>query len=324
MRTYIIRRLLLSIPTLFIVTVALFFIIRFIPGSAVDIMMSRLDFGSQLGGITGEEQRALIEHELGLDVPIHVQYGRWLDRIVMHGDLGKSLWKQTSVTEEIIGRLPVTFEISVMALMVALLISFPIGIYSAIRQDTIGDYIGRSFAIACIALPGFWLGTLVIVFPAVWWGWMPSVTYTPFLEDPAQNLIQFIIPSVILGMALSGVNMRMMRTMMLEVLRQDYIRTAWSKGLRERTVVVRHAMKNAIIPVVTIIGLQMPIMIGGTVIIEEIFSLPGMGRLIVQAAMDRDYPLLSGATLVLTVAVMLINLVVDLTYGWFDPRVRYE
>ena len=321
---YFIRRLILMIPTLLIVSVLVFFLVRFIPGSAVDVMVSRLDLGSRQFEMSEKEQRDKIKHDLGLDAPIHIQYGRWVERLVMHGDLGKSLFKETPVTEEIIWRWPVTFELGLLALLVALLISFPIGIYSAVRQDTTGDYIARSFSVACIALPSFWVGTLVIVFPAFWWGWTPSVSYVPFFEDPKQNLIQFIIPAVVLGMALSGVNMRMLRTMMLEVLRQDYIRTAWSKGLWEKVVVTRHALKNALIPVITIIGLQIPVMIGGTVIIEQIFSLPGMGRLIVEASFDRDYPLLSGTVLILSAAVMLINLIVDITYAYIDPRIHYH
>jgi len=207
---------------------------------------------------------------------------------------------------------------------VALIIAFPIGIYSAIRQDTWGDYIGRTFAILCIAVPGFWLGTLIIVFPSIWWGWSPSISLIRFPEDPMGNLVQFIVPAIVLGMALSGVTMRMTRTMMLEVLRQDYIRTAWSKGLKERVVVIRHALKNALIPVVTLVGLQLPILVGGTVIIEQIFSLPGMGRLIVEATFDRDYPMITGVMLFFAIAVMLINLFVDLTYAYFDPRVHYR
>lgn len=183
---------------------------------------------------------------------------------------------------------------------------------------------GRSFAILCISVPGFWLGTLVMIYPSLWWGWSPPILLIPFTEDPLGNLQMFIIPAVIMGMLLSGVNMRMMRTMMLEVLRQDYIRTAWSKGLRERVVVIRHALKNALIPVVTIIGLQMPIMIGGTVILEQIFCLPGVGRLLLEAIVQRDYPVVTGVMLFFATAILIINLLVDLTYAYLDPRVSYR
>ena len=187
-----------------------------------------------------------------------------------------------------------------------------------------GDYLGRSLAIGFIAIPNFWLGTMAVVFPSIWLHWSPPIMYIPFSEDPMGNLAQFILPGAILGMAMCGTNMRMMRTMMLEVLRQDYIRTAWSKGLRERVVVLRHAMKNALIPGITLIGLMLPVMVGGTVILEQIFSLPGMGRLLVSSAMQRDYPIVSGVTLTLTVAVVFINLGIDLLYGFLDPRIKYS
>jgi peptide/nickel transport system permease protein len=211
-----------------------------------------------------------------------------------------------------------------MAMITALIIALPIGTYSAIRQDTGGDYVGRSIAILCISLPGFWLGTMVIVFPSVWWNWTPSMEYIPFLSDPGTNLVQFIIPAVIMGMVMSGNTMRMTRTMMLEVLRQDYIRTAWSKGLAERVVVTRHALKNALIPVVTIVGLQVPILIGGTAIMEQIFVLPGVGRYLVEALGRRDYPILSGINLIMASFVLVVNLVVDVIYAYLDPRIQYR
>ena len=320
MQTYIIRRFILIIPTLLLASFLVFSVIRLVPGSAVDVMVSRLD---QRQGTT-EGQRELIMKELGLDVPIYVQYGRWIGDIVLHGSLGRSMWEQTSVSEEIFKRFPITLELVVLGLATALLISFPIGIYSAIRQDTIGDYIGRSFAIACIAVPFFWVGTLVIVFPSIWWGWTPPILYTNFVDNPIENLKQVILPAVIMGMVLSGVNMRMMRTMMLEVLRQDYIRTAWAKGLRERVIVMRHALRSALIPVITILGLQIPVLIGGTVIIEQIFVLPGLGSLLVGSAFSRDYTTLSGVVFILAIAILITNLIIDLTYGFLDPRVRYQ
>lgn len=320
MQAYIIRRFLLIIPTLLLASILVFSVIRLIPGSAVDVMVSRLD---QRQGTT-EGQRELIMKELGLDVPIYVQYGRWIGDMVLHGSLGYSMWEQTSVSEEIFKRFPITLELVILGLATALLISFPIGIYSAIRQDTIGDYIARSFAIACIAVPFFWVGTLVIVFPSIWWGWTPPILYTDFVDNPIENLKQVILPAIIMGMVLSGVNMRMMRTMMLEVLRQDYIRTAWAKGLRERVIVMRHALRSALIPVITILGLQIPVLIGGTVIIEQIFVLPGLGSLLVGSAFSRDYTTLSGVVFILAIGILITNLIVDLTYGFLDPRVRYQ
>jgi peptide/nickel transport system permease protein len=211
-----------------------------------------------------------------------------------------------------------------MALIVALVIAIPIGIYSAVRQDTAGDYITRSFSILMLAVPSFWMGTMVMVFPSIWWGWSPEVKFIAFFDDPVQNLRQMILPAIILGTALSAITMRMTRTMMLEVLRQDYIRTAWAKGLSERLVVVRHALRNALIPVVTLIGLQAPILIGGAVIVEQIFVIPGMGLLLLESISQRDYPIITAVSLVIGLSVMLINLVVDLSYGLLDPKVRYH
>ena len=219
---------------------------------------------------------------------------------------------------------PVTLQLGLMGLIISQLIAFPIGIYSALRQDKLGDYIGRSFAILCISIPGFWLGTIVIVLPSIWWGYMPPIMLIRITEDPIGNLKMFIIPAIIVGMAMAGMLMRLTRTMMLEVLRQDYIRTAWAKGLRERVVTLRHTLKNALIPVITIIGLQAPILMGGTVIIEQIFSLPGMGRLILSATLHRDETLIGGIMFIFAAVLMLINLVVDLTYAYLDPRVHFK
>jgi peptide/nickel transport system permease protein len=321
MSTYIIRRLILIIPTLLLVTIIVFLSVRFIPGSIIDMMTSSMTLEEL--SIEGMTPRGYITHLLGLDEPIYEQYGSWLVH-VMRGDLGRSLWTDREITEEIIHRLPISLELGFLALVTSMLIAIPIGIYSAVRQDTIGDYVGRSFAILCISLPGFWLGTMVMVFPAVWWGWSPAMRYIPITENLGQNLLQFIIPAVIMGMVMSGTTMRMSRTMMLEVLRQDYIKTAWSKGLKEKRVVIRHAMKNAMIPVITIIGLQVPVLIGGSVIMERIFNLPGIGRLLIDALGQRDYPIISGVNVVMATAVLVINLMVDIIYAYLDPRISYH
>ncbi len=330
MRSYIIRRLLLIIPTLFLLSILIFFIIRLIPGDVIDAMvaqMTGLGFNVELS-----EARESLEQALGLDVPIMTQYVRWLGVVpgadgsfsgILQGDWGKSLWTPETVGQEIARRWPVTLELGFMALIISQLIALPIGIYSALRQDTWGDYIGRSFAIVAIAVPGFWIATLAIVFPAIWWGYMPPIMHVPFLEDPLRNIIRFLGPATLLGLALSGSTMRMTRSMMLDVLRQDYIRTAWAKGLRERVVVLRHVLKNALIPVITIVGLQMPILLGGAVIIEQIFVLPGMGQLILLSITARDYPMVSGAVLFFGMGLVFINLIIDLTYAYLNPRVRY-
>jgi peptide/nickel transport system permease protein len=316
MRGFLIRRLLFILPTLFLVTIIVFLLIRLIPGSVIDIMAAQ-----SIGDVELNVQ--LVKETLGLDVPIHVQYGRWISN-VLHGDLGQSLWTKRAVSQILIERLPVSLELGIMAIITALIIALPIGVYSAIRQDTAGDYISRSFAILCIALPSFWLGTMVVVLPSIWWGWSPSLNYVTFIENPLENLELFIIPAVILGMVLSGTTMRMTRTMMLDVLRQDYVRTALAKGLRERTVVIRHALKNALIPVITIIGLQLPILIGGSVVLEQIFALPGIGRLLIESITKRDYTIVSGINLLMAAFILIVNLTIDLAYAFLDPRVRYH
>ena len=320
MRGYIIRRLLLVIPTLLILTILVFLSVRFIPGDAIDVIAGRME--GYLGG--GDIDREAVERMLGLDAPVYVQYGRWLGGIFLHGSLGESLMGGWAVEETIIGRLPVTIELGVMAIVIGLVIALPVGIYSAIRRDTAADFLGRSVAIIGLATPNFWLGIMVMIYPAIWWGWSPPIELISFTKDPLGNLAGFIIPSLILGTASAAATMRMTRAMMLEVLRQDYIRTAWSKGLKEPAVVIRHAVKNALIPVVSLIGLQLPILVGGAVIMENIFNLPGLGRLLLIALNNRDYPVVSGVNLVFAMGVVGINLLIDLVYAVLDPRVRYD
>ena len=319
MHRYLIRRLLLMIVTLFLVSIIVFTMIRLIPGDVVDAMIR--DIGLQK---VGQIDREAIERRLGLDAPIHVQYGRWIGDIVLHGNLGDSMRSFQPLTPVILGRMPVTFELGLMAIVIGLVIALPVGIYSAIRQDTLADYLGRTIAIIGLSTPNFWLATMVMLFPAIWWGWSPPVELIPFTEDPLGNLGQFMIPGLILGTASAAATMRMTRTMMLEVLRQDYIRTARSKGLRETTVVTRHAVKNALIPVVTIVGANLPILVGGAVIMEQIFALPGLGRLMVRALESRDYTLVSGINLFVATSIVVANLLVDISYAYLDPRVRYR
>jgi peptide/nickel transport system permease protein len=317
MRAYIVKRLLLIIPTVFLVSLIVFIVIRLIPGSIVDLMAQQYQYMTKM-------DKQAIEKAMGFSTPMLSQYLHWMNQILIHGNLGNSLWTNLPVIDEITARWPVTLELGVMAIITAQIIALPIGIYSAIRQDTVGDYVARSFGILCIAIPGFWLATLVIVFPSIWWHYTPSIRLIHFNVDPIGNIKMFIVPALILGMELSGMTMRMTRTMMLEVLRQDYVRTAWAKGLRERTVIMRHALKNAFIPVITIIGWQLPLLIGGTVIIENIFQLPGMGQLIINATQQRDYTIVSSVLFLFAIAIMLINLLVDISYAFLDPRVHYK
>jgi len=316
--------MLLVFPTLLIVATIVFLTVRLIPGDVVELMIVEMRaFGC--GGQGAEAiDREAIERSLGLDAPIHIQYGRWLGGLVLRGDLGVSLREAGSVSTLIFGRIGTTFELGFFAILIGLVVALPIGIYSAIRQNTIGDYLGRSFAIIFISVPSFWTATIIMIYPALWWGWSPPMELIPFGEDPLANLSLFVVPSGILGMFMAGTTMRMTRTMMLEVLRQDYIRTAWAKGLKERVIIIKHAMKNALIPVVTVVGLQLPVMVGGAVIIEQIFNLPGLGRLMITSLSRRDYPIVSGINLVIATVVVVVNVLVDMSYAYLDPRIRYR
>ena len=318
MRAYLIRRLLLLIPTMFILTAIVFLAVRFIPGDIVDLIAETMWWEG------GDVDQEALRRMLVLDVPVHVQYGRWMGDILLRGTFGESLFGGWSIGERIAGRLPVTIELGAMAIVIGLVIALPVGVYSAIRQDTAADYVGRTAAVIGMATPNFWLGIMVMLFPAIWWGWSPSVELIRFREDPLANLGMFLIPAMILGTGMSAATMRMTRTMMLEVLRQDYIRTAWSKGLKERVVIMRHAIKNAFIPVVTLVGLQLPLLVGGSVILEEIFVLPGIGRMFVDSLDLRDYPVISAINLLLATVVLLSTLFVDMLYPYLDPRIRYK
>ena len=317
MRAYIVRRLLLVIPTLFILTVLVFLSVRFIPGDAIDVLVLELEYQIDV-------DREALEKILGLDVPVWVQYGRWIKGIFLHGTLGDPLFGAQAIEDRILHRLPVTMQLGAMAIIIGLVISLPIGIYSAMRQDTATDYVARTFAVIGMATPNFWLGIMVMIFPAIWWGWSPSMELIRFNEDPIANLKMFIIPATILGTAGACSTMRMTRTMMLEVLRQDYIRTAWSKGLRERVVVMRHAVKNALIPIATLVGMELPMLVSGSVIMENIFVMPGLGALLLDALSNRDYPMVSGINLFFATVIIFINLFFDLLYPYLDPRVRYS
>jgi peptide/nickel transport system permease protein len=310
----VIRRLLALIPTMFFASLIVFFAIRLIPGDVIDLMLAQND-------VSSNADRDSLRAALGLDRPVMEQYFSWIGR-AFTGDLGASLWQNAPVSQLILQRLPITLELGLLALLVSVSVGIAIGVFSAVRQDTVADYAARSFSLLMLSVPGFWLGTLVMVFPSVWWRWAPELEFTPFWVDPVRNLSHVLPPAILLGLALSAITMRMTRTMMLEVLRQDYVRTARAKGLPERTVIFRHALRNSLIPVVTIIGLQAPLLFGGAVILEQIFALPGMGSLLLEAVFQRDYPVVTGVFLVVGMAVLLINLGVDLAYGYLDPRVR--
>lgn len=333
MTAYIIRRVLLIIPTLFIVSLLAFFLIRWIPGDVIDLMVAIMQqyvsLGNETTSTTGggaevsEQLARELRAQLGLDVPVHIQYFRWLGD-VLQGNLGQSLWTRQPVGADILFRLPVSLQLGLMAIIFSLLIGLPVGIISGIRAETATDNVLRSGSIGMICIPDFWLGTMVVVYPAVWWAWAPPLFFVRFTDDPMGNLSHMLVPALIQGMLLSGITMRFTRTMMLEVLRQDYIRTAWAKGLRERVIVVRHVLKNATIPVLTMIGLQLPVLIGGAVIVEKIFNVPGLGSLLIEALEKRDYPVVTAINLLMAGFVLSVNVLIDIAYAWLDPRIRYD
>jgi peptide/nickel transport system permease protein len=313
LRRYLARRLLVALPSLLIASLIVFALPRLIPGDVVVLMLEEKAYARDL-----EELRA----KLGLDRPLHVQYVEWVGRVIQ-GDLGESLWTRRPVREELGRRLPVTLELGLLATAFAILIAVPVGVVSAVRQDTLRDYLARSAAILGLSLPGFWLATLAIVLPAIWWGWRPMGSFTEFREAPLAHVGQFLLPAFILGVASAAALMRLTRGMLLEVLRQDYVRTAWAKGLRHRAVVLKHSLKNALIPVVTVLGIQLAQIVGGAVIIETIFGFPGMGRFLVDAITHRDYPVIQGVNLVVVSTIIFVNLAVDALYAVLDPRIRY-
>lgn len=312
MLAYLIRRVIYAIITVMIVLIATFSIIRLLPGDVVTLMAHQNNYAVN-------EQ--VLRHELGMDKSIPVQFKDWFGG-VLHGDFGRSLWTKQTVASELRHRFPITAELGLMAVFFGVLLAVPVGILSAIRQDTIADYVARTAAIAFISLPSFWVATLILTFPLIWWKWSPPLTYVGW-SHPVSHITFYLAPAICLATALSGGVMRLTRTAMLDVVRQDYIRTAWSKGLRERSVLARHATKNAMIPVVTIVGLQVALIFGGTVILEQIFQVPGVGRFFYDAVINRDYPALQGVVFFIALIVVTTNLLVDLAYGFLDPRIRY-
>jgi len=323
MKGYLIRRLLLIIPTIFISTLIVFIIARSIPGSAVELMATEMETEGMIsGGVSVDVD--YLRAKLGLDVPMHIQYFRWISAIVTRGDFGASLWTGIPLSEEFGLRYPVTFELSLMSMIISILVAVPIGVYSAIRQDTASDYLGRTFAIVGLSIPNFWVATMIVIFPAIWWGWAPPIEYIPITKNFFGNIGQFLIPATIMGISASAGLMRMTRTLMLEVLRNDYIRTAWSKGLTEKTVVLRHAFRNVSLPLITMLGARIPGLLGGAVIMEQIFGLPGIGRLMVEAINDRDYPIISGVNLIMAAFTLVVILITDISYAYLDPRMKYK
>ncbi len=302
------------VPTLFVVSVMVFVIMRLLPGDVVTLMFQDLGYAANLA-----EMRA----KLGLDLPIHEQYVRWVGGL-LRGNLGESLWTQRTVLSVLSERLPVTLELGLLSIAFAVVYGGLTGVIAAVRQDRSADLVLRSVAMVFLSLPSFWLGTLAIVVPSIWLGWSPSLQLVPFTTSPTQNLVQFLLPAAILGSHLGAPIMRMTRAMMLEVFRHDYVRTALAKGLPPRRVVLKHALRNAIIPSITILGVQTSQAIAGSIVMETLFQLPGMGSLLVESVAHRDFPMFQSLVLFLALVVMGVNLLVDMTYFLIDPRTRAE
>ena len=312
---YILRRILLLVPTFLGVTLAVFIVVRLLPGDIVDQIIADQSDPSP-------EFRASVEERLKLNQGVAQAYAEWLLGLIQF-DFGTSFSSGRPVTEQLTNRIPVTFELGILAMAYSITIAIPIGVISAVKQDTPIDYVTRSFAILALAVPSFWAGQMVIVYGFDWFQWTPPLRYEYIWDNPVENIKITWVPAVILGSFLSGSVMRLTRSTMLEVMRQDYVRTARAKGLTERLVVTRHALRNAVLPVITVIGLQVSVLISGTVVLERIFSLPGMGRYLIGALELRDYPTVQAIVLLAALLVLVTNLIVDLSYAFIDPRIRY-
>ena len=315
MKTYIAQRLGIGVVTLFGMSVVIFLLLRLAPGNIVDILFST-------GGYVNPSERAAIERELGLDKPLWAQYGEWMGQLAV-GNLGKSYRYDLPAWEIIRPLIPVTLELAMLSLIISVALGVPLGVISAVRQDTRLDYVLRVFSLAGLSMPSFWLGMVIILGLVAWIGWIPPVTYVRMSENFWLHAVQFMLPALAVGYRSSALIMRITRSSLLEVLREDYVRTAWAKGQTRRAVIWRHALKNAILPVVTVIGIEFAFLIGGLVVTETVFNLPGLARFLVQAILWRDYPIVQNLVMFIAVVVILSNLLVDMLYGVLDPRVRY-
>jgi peptide/nickel transport system permease protein len=313
---YVLRRVLLAVPVLVLSSLIVFGLMRVMPGDALTALMAE-------SGNVGEKELQKLRKDLGLDLPYYKQYLVWVWQMVSFNP-GDSIFTNEPIPVALKKAIPVTLELATLAMILGLVIAIPIGVLSATHQDRLSDYVGRVVAVSGLSMPEFWLGTLVITFAAIWFHWMPPIGYVSFWESPWKNLQQFLVPAAILGFRLSAATMRMTRSTVLEVLREDYVRTAWAKGLAGKIVVYKHALKNALIPVVTIVGGQLGVLLAGTVVVETIFALPGMGRLTVEAILYRDYPVVQTNVMLVAGTLVTLNLLVDMTYAWLDPRIRYQ
>ncbi len=317
MTRFIATRVLLMIPTLFAVAVLIFVLVRIVPGDIVEIRL--VSGGSFVTKGVIEAERA----RLGLDKPIWQQFVQWIVGIGQL-NLGTSMWTGAPIAEEIAIRLPLSLQLAIMATLIAVTLAVPLGMLAAIRRSTWIDYTVQIFSVAGLATPSFWLGILFMLFLLTYFHWLPPLTFTPLWRDPRANLVQLIWPALAVGYRYSAVTTRMTRSALLEVLREDYIRTAWSKGLAERVIIRRHALRNALLPVITVIGLEFAFLIGGLVVTEQIFNLNGIGKLFVDAIARRDYTLIQGLLLLVAFVYVAVNFLNDLLFAWLDPRITYQ
>src|SRR5262245_15978446 len=316
MYKYVVRRFVLAVPVLLLSSLIVFGLMRVMPGDALTALMGE-------SGNVSEKDLLKLRKDLGLDRPYYEQYALWLWQMISLNP-GHSIFTNEPIAVALKKAIPVTIELAALAMILGLVIAVPVGVLSATRQDTVSDYAGRVVAVSGLSFPEFWLGTLVITFAAIWFHWIPPLGYANLWDSPLKNLQQFLLPAAVLGFRLSAATMRMTRSTVLEVLREDYVRTAWAKGLEGRIVVYKHALKNALIPVVTIVGGQLGTLLAGAVVVETIFALPGMGRLTVEAILFRDYPVVQTNVMLVAGVLVALNLMVDLTYAWLDPRIRYQ
>ena len=320
MTQYIVRRLLLFIPTMILATVMVFALFWVVPGDAAMMILTGEE-GE--GGRVNTEDIEQLRKELGLDRPIHVQYGEWVFNL-LKGDLGTSIWYRIPVMDELKDRFLVSMELAVMAILMAFVAAVPLGVISAVKQDTKVDYVSRIFVLIGIAMPTFWIGILMVYGLAYFFNWLPPLGYASLWEDPLTNLQQLVFPALALAFHDLAFTARVTRSSMLEVMREDYVRTARSKGLREQTVIGRHALKNALLPVITVSGYQFGRLLGGVIIIESIFVVPGVGSFLIDSIIHRDFVVLQGVVLLTAAVVLFLNLVIDLFYGVLDPRIRFQ
>ncbi len=318
MRKYVVRRLLLLIPTVFFVCVIVFCLLRYIPGSAIEALTYRM----QSSGIY-EVSEDYVRERLGMDKPAYIQFFIWLGN-ALRLDLGDSFFRSQSVSEIIGEHVFASLELGILSMILTNLIAIPLGVFCAKHQDSVADYAIRVISLILMSLPVFWIATIVLIYPSLWFHWAPTTEYVPFFRDPIGNLKMFFLPAILSAITTSGMQLRYVRTVMLDTMRTDYVRTARAKGVTERRIMYVHSFRNAMIPVITMIGGSIGGLIGGNIIMENLFSIPGLGQETVLALAERDYPIVQGCVLIMAIFTMVVNVIVDISYKWIDPRIKFD